>query len=174
MGEADVGIFEIQKKEIAMTEYDEALEVCIGIQSLARETGCVITSTQQRKSDAIRMYHICPRASLPSILIHGILPACAIGGYTPRSGMNISGSVMDRVCVTNDPRLIVLEQCGLSWTVRNDAVVLIVDLPQAPDPVQYHGGGTYTVSNLEFTLAHVPADQIVATVEIKNYINGPL
>ncbi len=112
-------------------------------------------------------YHIAKRRHVPSILTRGLVPGFRRGispSYAPKR---------KQVYLTNDVRYVAEEQAGHAWCRRHKPVVFAVELaPEELTPVQYHGGGTYTISGFEFTTARLPASRLHLLGTLENLLAG--
>lgn len=110
------------------------------------------------------LYHLTKRRYATSILAHGIKP-----GY--RKGLTLSDRKQKSVFVTNDINKIVQWQSGKEWCEKHDAVVFEIDMNDVQHkPVEYWSGGTYTISDFEFTTTKIKTDQIIKVQPYKKYI----
>lgn len=104
-----------------------------------------------------QLYHITPVKNLHSIKQHGILPAANKNGITTSYGKQ-----HDVVFLTNNVEKILVSQCGSDWLDHNPVVILVIDVNGLDiEPHKYYSGGTYTLSDFEYTTGKITPDRIV-------------
>lgn len=100
------------------------------------------------------LYHITPKKNIDSILEHGILPNYG-------NGLTCGKRTHDKVFLTNDVLRIITTQAGELWVKHNEPVIFEIELDESEfKPLEYHSGGTYTLSDFEFTTDKVRPNQI--------------
>lgn len=103
------------------------------------------------------LYHITPKRNVHSIKQKGIIPAANNEGITTKYGKQ-----HDQVFLTNDVERILSTQCGSDWLEHNPVAILVIDTEGlVVKPHEYHGGGTYSISDFEYTTGKITPDRIV-------------
>jgi len=120
----------------------------------------------------MKLYHVTKRRNLVKILVEGLRPR--IGGspvgLCVSRDPDVRQRVWRRVWLTNDPSRVLCEHAGERWCSRWDPVVIEVSVDKVEE-VKYYSGGTYTVSDFEYTVDAVPAENIISVCEINGLIN---
>jgi len=103
------------------------------------------------------LYHITPIRNINNIQQEGIIPAANNSGITTSYGKK-----HNTVFLTNDVERILVTQCGSDWLEHNPVAILVIDIEGLDiKPHEYHGGGTYTISDFEYTTGTITPDRIV-------------
>lgn len=103
-------------------------------------------------------YHLTKAQHVPRILTEGLRPGHRVG-----LTVNVKRKVgKNFICPTLDDLLrVAVEHAGMKWMKRWDPVVLAVEVDDDEvEPVRYYSGGTYTISNFEYTCDKVPPQRI--------------
>ena len=96
----------------------------------------------------MKLYHITKEGNLESILQRGIL----IGKQSHRKGIAVHGP-LGQIYLTNDIDRILKTQAGEAWCKRWKPIVFEIDVSKIKyEPVKYHSGGTYVLSDFEYVV----------------------
>jgi hypothetical protein len=115
----------------------------------------------------MELYHITRPINIPSILIHGLLPAeevfLKLDIMIRGKGITLAElPLWSHVFLTNNPMKVIECQLGVHEYLCNKWAVLRVDCTDLdPQPLHIRDGATYALCDFQYTLKHVPVKNII-------------
>lgn len=84
-----------------------------------------------------------------------------------RKGITCNRPKWKSVFLTNDINYILECQCGDSYVKKNKLIVLHIDTTDIDiEPMRYYSGGTYTISQNEFTCSKIHPEKIIKVIHL--------